>query len=118
MTAPKKLRLRSSGQGREFNKHCTAGGGVRLGTSACVRAIVTRYRRGLNRQGSEVENLARVTPGYVRNVDRQTDKIAFNKIKNTFSQLRILIVIALDEIHSSAVLNFVWSFFLSNRSWK
>ena len=58
---------------REVNTHGTGGGGVWLRPSVCVRAIGTRCRRGLNRRGSEVEILARVTPGYVRDADRQTN---------------------------------------------
>ena len=58
---------------REVNTHGTAGGGVWLGPSICVSAISTRYRRGLNRQRSGVEKLAKVTPGCVRDADRQTD---------------------------------------------
>ena len=73
--APKMLRLRSFSQMREVNTHGAAGGGVWLRPNACVRAIGTRCRRGLNRQGPEVENLARVTPGcvYGMRTDRQTD---------------------------------------------
>ena len=77
MTAPKMLRLRSSSQMRQVNTHGAAGGGVR--PSVCMRAIGTRCRRGLNRQGSEVEKLARVTPGCVRDADRQTVRSAFTK---------------------------------------
>ena len=73
LMAPKMLRLRSSSQMREVNTHGTAAGGVWLRPSVCVRAIGSRYRRGRNRQGSEVDNLARVTPGYARDADRQTN---------------------------------------------
>ena len=59
---------------REVNTHGAAGGRAWLRPSVCVRAIGTRYRRGVNRQGSEVENLAGVTPGYGRDADKQTDK--------------------------------------------
>ena len=72
LMAPKILRLRSSSQMREVNTHGAAGGGVRLRPSVCVRAIGTRRRRGLKCQGSEGEKLARVTPGCVRDADRQT----------------------------------------------
>ena len=58
---------------REVNTNGAAGGGVWLRPSVCVRAIGTRCRRGLNRQGSEVEKLARATPGCVKDADRQTD---------------------------------------------
>ena len=71
MMAPKMLRLRSSSQMQD-NTQGAAGGVVWLRPSVCVRAIGTRCRRGLNRQGSEVESLARVTPGCVRmRTDRQ-----------------------------------------------
>ena len=76
MMAPKMLRLRSSSQMREVNTHGAAGGGVWLRPSVCVRAIGTWCRRGLNLQGSEVENLVRVTSGCVRDADRQTDRQA------------------------------------------
>ena len=59
---------------REVNTHGTAGGGVWLRPSVCLSAIGTRCRRVLNRQGSEVENLARVTPEYARDADRQADR--------------------------------------------
>ena len=58
MIAPKMLRLRSSSQMRRVTTHGAAGGGVWLRPGVCVRAIVTRCRRGFNRQGSEVETLA------------------------------------------------------------
>ena len=70
MMAPKMLRLRSFSQMREVNTHGAAGGGVWLRPSVCVTAIGTRCRR----QGSEVEKLARVTPGCVRDADRRTDR--------------------------------------------
>ena len=70
----------ASSQMQEVNTHGAAGGGVWLRPNACVRAIGTRCRRGLNRQGPEVENLARVTPGCVRDADRRTDRYAFAKI--------------------------------------
>ena len=79
MMAPKMLRLRSSSQMRDVSTHGAAGDRVCLRPSVCVRAIGTRCRRGINRQGSEVENLARVTPGYVRDADRQTLRSAFTK---------------------------------------
>ena len=65
------LRLRPSRM-REVKTHGAEGGGVWLRPSVCVRAIGIRCRRGLNRQGSEVEKLARVTPGCVRDANRQT----------------------------------------------
>ena len=73
---------------REVNTHGAAGGGVWLRPSVCVRAIGTWCRRGLNLQGSEVENLVRVTPGCVRDADRQTDRSAFTKIETQFCKLR------------------------------
>ena len=73
MMAPKMLRLRSSSQMREVNTHGAAGGRAWLRPSVCVRAIGTRCRRGLNRQGSKVDNLVRFTPRYVMGADRQTD---------------------------------------------
>ena len=74
MMAPKMLRLRSSSQMRDVSTHGAAGDRVCLRPSVCVRAIGTRCRRGINRQGSEVENLARVTPEYARDADRQADR--------------------------------------------
>ena len=73
MMAPKVLRLRSSSQMREVNTHGAAGGRAWLNPSVCVRTIGTRCRREVNRQGSEVE-IWRVTPGYGRDADRQTDR--------------------------------------------
>ena len=70
MMAPKMLQLRSSSQMREANTHGAVGSGAWLRPSVCLRAIGTRCRRGLNLQGSDVGNLARVTPGYVRDADR------------------------------------------------
>ena len=58
---------------REVNTHGAAGGRAWLRPSVCVRAIGTRCRRGVNRQGSEVEKMARVTPRCVRDADIQTD---------------------------------------------
>ena len=81
--APKMLRLRSSGQMRQVNTH-GAVGRVWLRPSVCVRVIGARCRRGLNRQGSEVENMARVTPGCVRDADRQTNRSAFTKVETQF----------------------------------
>ena len=72
MMAPKMRRSRSSSQMREVSQH-TRRRRKWLRPSVCVRAVGTRCHRGLNRQGSEVENLARVTPGCVRDADRQTD---------------------------------------------
>ena len=54
----KMLRLRSSSQLNVKSTHGTAGGRAWLKPSVCVRAIGTRCRRGVNRQGSEVEELA------------------------------------------------------------
>ena len=67
---------------RQVNTHGAAGGGVWLKPSVCVRAIGTRCRRGRNSQGSEAENFAIVTPGCVRDADRQTDRSAFTKIES------------------------------------
>ena len=74
MALPKGIRLRSSSQMREVNTHGAAGGRAWLRPSVCVKAVGTRCHRGVNRQGSELDNLARVTPGCVRDADRQTDR--------------------------------------------
>ena len=52
-----------------------------------MRAIGTRRRRGLNRDGSEAEILARVTPGCVRDADK-TDRSAFTEIEAQFCKLK------------------------------
>ena len=79
MMTPKVLRLRSSSQMREVNTRRRR----KLGLAQAER-LREGYRfsvpSGLNRQRSEVENSAIVTPGYVRDADRQTDKSASTKI--------------------------------------
>ena len=89
LMAPKRLRLRSSSQMREVNTDGAARGGVWLRSSVCVRAIGTRCRRGVNRQGSEVENLARVTPRCVRDADGSDRQICSYEIETQFCKLRI-----------------------------
>ena len=44
---------------------------------------------GSTARGSEVENMARVTPGCVRDADRQTKLSAFTKIETQFCKLRV-----------------------------
>ena len=88
---------------REVDIHGTARGGFWLCPNVCVRAIGIRCRWVLNRQGSEVENLVRVTPESVRDADRQTDRSAFTKIENQFC---ILIIRLHIHVHGKTTLYF------------
>ena len=85
---------------REDNAHGAAGDRAWLRPSVCVRTIGTRCRRGVNRQGSEVENLPRVTPGYVRDAGRQTNRQIYivQKINTPFCKLRTTLQSTLNDI--------------------
>ena len=53
---------------------------------ASAWAIGTRCRRGLKRQGSQVEKLVRVKPGCVRDAERQTRQICIYQNRDSVLQ--------------------------------
>ena len=89
---------------REVNTHGAAGGRAWLRPSVCVRAIGTRCRLGVNRQGSEVEIWRESRLG-MEGMRTDRDRCAFTKIETHFCKLIIHVYVCLETCDYTKLLS-------------